>query len=85
VALSFAGAQREYVESVARELQARGVRYLYDADEEIGLWGKHLTDALPWRSSSGSTGEPKWPAATTTLACWKESAAARSPQPPGGT
>jgi tetratricopeptide (TPR) repeat protein len=47
VALSFAGAQREYVESVARELQARGVRYFYDADEEIGLWGKHLTDALP--------------------------------------
>ena len=47
VALSFAGAQREYVESVARELQARGVRYFYDADEEIGLWGKHLAEELP--------------------------------------
>ena len=47
VALSFAGAQREYVEQVAQALQARGVRCFYDADEEIELWGKHLAEALP--------------------------------------
>jgi len=32
VALSFAGAQREYVEQVAAALKARGVRCFYDAD-----------------------------------------------------
>ena len=47
VALSFAGAQRGYVEQVAGELKARGVRCFYDADEEIGLWGKSLAEALP--------------------------------------
>ena len=47
MALSFAGAQRDYVERVARELQARGVRCFYDADEQIGLWGKYLADELP--------------------------------------
>ncbi len=39
VALSFAGAQRDYVEQVAQALQARGVRCFYDADEQIELWG----------------------------------------------
>jgi hypothetical protein len=34
VALSFAGAQRDYIEQVARALKARGVRCFYDADEE---------------------------------------------------
>ena len=47
VALSFAGAQRNYVEQVARELKARGVRCFYDADEQMGLWGKYLADELP--------------------------------------
>ena len=47
VALSFAGAQRSYVEQVAVALQARGVRCFYDADEEIGLWGKSLAEILP--------------------------------------
>ncbi len=37
VALSFAAAQRDYVEQVARALQAQGVRCFYDADEEIDL------------------------------------------------
>ena len=32
VALSFAGAQRDYVEQVARALQAQGVRCFYDAE-----------------------------------------------------
>ena len=47
VALSFAGAQREYVERVAVALQARGVRCFYDADEQIELWGKYLAEELP--------------------------------------
>ncbi len=47
VALSFAGAQRDYVEQVAEALQARGVHCFYDADEEIELWGKSLAEVLP--------------------------------------
>ena len=47
VALSFAGAQRDYVEQVARALKARGVRCFYDADEQIELWGKYLAEELP--------------------------------------
>ena len=47
VALSFAGAQRDYVEQVAQALQARGVRCFYDAEAEIELWGKYLAEELP--------------------------------------
>jgi hypothetical protein len=47
VALSFASAQRDYVGQVAEALKARGVRCFYDADEQIGLWGKFLADELP--------------------------------------
>ena len=47
VALSFAGAQRPYVEQVASALKARGVRCFYDADEQIDLWGKYLAEELP--------------------------------------
>ena len=47
VALSFADAQRDYVEQVARALRVRGVRCFYDADEEIELWGKYLAEELP--------------------------------------
>src|SRR5271169_4659051 len=47
VALSFAGAQRDYVEQVARALQERGLRCFYDADEQIELWGKYLAEELP--------------------------------------
>ena len=47
VALSFAGAQREYVERVAAALKARGVRCFYDADEQVQLWGTHLAEELP--------------------------------------
>lgn len=35
--LSFAGAQREYVEQIAGVLRAQGVHCFYDGDEEIGL------------------------------------------------
>jgi hypothetical protein len=44
--LSFAGAQRGYVEQVAQVLKARGVRCFYDADEQIELWGKYLAEEL---------------------------------------
>jgi len=47
VALSFAGAQRDYVEQVAARLKAQGVRCFYDADEQIDLWGKYLAEELP--------------------------------------
>jgi hypothetical protein len=47
VALSFAGAQRSYVEQVAGALKARGLRCFYDADEQIELWGKYLAEELP--------------------------------------
>ena len=47
VALSFAGAQRDYVKQVAEALKARGVRCFYDADEQIELWGKYLAEELP--------------------------------------
>jgi TIR domain len=47
VALSFAAAQRDYVGQVAAVLKARGVRCFYDADEQVRLWGTHLTEELP--------------------------------------
>jgi hypothetical protein len=47
VALSFAGAQRDYVGQVAAALKAQGVRCFYDADEQVRLWGTHLTEELP--------------------------------------
>lgn len=49
VALSFAGAQREFAEQVATALAARGVRCFYDFDPqtEVELWGKHLAEHLP--------------------------------------
>ncbi len=46
VALSFAGAQRDYVGQVAEALKARGMRCFYDADEQIELWGKYLAEEL---------------------------------------
>jgi len=47
VALSFAGAQRDYVGQVAAALKARGVRCFYDADEQVRLWGTNLAEELP--------------------------------------
>jgi hypothetical protein len=46
VALSFAAENRGYVEQVARALRVRGVRCFYDADEQIELWGRYLTEEL---------------------------------------
>ena len=47
VALSFAGAQRDYVGQVAVALKGRGVRCFYDEDEQLRLWGTHLAEELP--------------------------------------
>ena len=48
IALSFAGEDRSYVESVATHLRASGVEVFYDRFEEVDLWGKdlyvHLSD-----------------------------------------
>ncbi|HKP85483.1 MAG TPA: SUMF1/EgtB/PvdO family nonheme iron enzyme [Blastocatellia bacterium] len=46
VALSFAGEDRAFVESVAETLKQNKVNVFYDHDEEIYLWGKDLGDAL---------------------------------------
>src|SRR5271166_2549992 len=46
VALSFAGEDREYVESVSSELFQAGVAVFYDRYEEASLWGKNLYDHL---------------------------------------
>jgi hypothetical protein len=47
VALSFAGAQRDYVGQVAQALKARKVHCFYDADEQVRLWGRYLAEELP--------------------------------------
>ena len=48
VALSFAGEDREYVESTAKILREKGLKVFYDKYEEAALWGKdlytHLSD-----------------------------------------
>lgn len=46
VALSFAGEDRPYVSQVADELSRQGLRYFYDADQEVHLWGKDLAEEL---------------------------------------
>ena len=46
VALSFAGADRERVDSIARFLQGRGVSVFYDEFERADLWGKDLQEHL---------------------------------------
>jgi|GEM_PF-4124244 len=42
VCLTFAGEDRTYVEMVAEQLKARGLRVFYDRDETGKLWGKDL-------------------------------------------
>lgn len=56
VALSFAGEQRDYVEMVAAELKAAGLRVFYDQDDEIipKLWGKDLGEYLDYIYREGS-------------------------------
>ena len=42
--LSFAGEERDYVESVATYLNKHGVIVFYDKNEQATLWGKDLTE-----------------------------------------
>lgn len=42
VVFSFAGAQRDYVESVKNSLKKYGVSVFYDNDNSVDLWGKNL-------------------------------------------
>lgn len=46
IALSFAGENREYVDSVAQGLRDRGVKVFYDMFEQVDLWGKDLYSYL---------------------------------------
>ncbi|WP_170323756.1 toll/interleukin-1 receptor domain-containing protein [Cryptosporangium phraense] len=46
VALSYAGAQREYVERVATELGRLGVRCFFDRHQLAEIWGENLSDEL---------------------------------------
>ena len=46
VALSFAGEDRDYVQSTAEVLRLMGLRVFYDKYEEVSLWGKNLYDHL---------------------------------------
>ncbi len=57
MALSFTDAQRDYVGQVAAALKAQGVRCLYDADEQVRLWGTHLADSwqAPRRTGRGGS------------------------------
>jgi len=46
VALSFAGEDRTYVESVAANLKLLGITVFYDSFETVDLWGKDLYQYL---------------------------------------
>ncbi|WP_050569144.1 toll/interleukin-1 receptor domain-containing protein [Vibrio campbellii] len=54
ISLSFAGEDREYVESVAQGLKRNGITVFYDKYEQASLWGKdlyqHLTEVYQNRS-----------------------------------
>lgn len=71
VAFSFAGEDREYVETVAKNLKARGLDVFYDDFEKVNLWGKdlyqHLHDVYTAKARfcvlfvSASYAEKVWP------------------------
>ncbi|MFL6145093.1 MAG: TIR domain-containing protein [Labedaea sp.] len=42
IAVSFAGAQREYVERVIEVCKARDLRVFYDRDNTVDLWGRNF-------------------------------------------
>lgn len=46
VAISYAGADRAYVERVVAALKKEHINVFYDQDAEVYLWGKDLGDAL---------------------------------------
>jgi len=43
VSLSFACEDRDYVEQVALHLECMGIRYFYDNNQQVDLWGKNLS------------------------------------------
>jgi hypothetical protein len=51
LALSFAGVQRDYVGQVAQSPAVRGGALLYDAGEQIELWGKYLALSTKCRAA----------------------------------
>ncbi len=46
MALSYAGAQREYVRAVAVRLRDGGFKVFYDEFEKVALWGTYLHESL---------------------------------------
>ncbi|WP_118973911.1 TIR domain-containing protein [Taibaiella koreensis] len=46
VALSFAEEDRDFVDKVARILQAKGIKCFYDDFERIGTWGEKLAEFM---------------------------------------
>ncbi|SRR6266581_5260198 len=48
VCLSFAGEDRQYVRRVAQHLAKRGIRFFYDEQEQVTLWGKDLYEHLDY-------------------------------------
>lgn len=42
IAVSFAGAQRPYVERVVRKCEALGLRVFYDRNKTLDLWGRNI-------------------------------------------
>jgi hypothetical protein len=47
VAFSFAGENRDFVESIKNELVSHGFNVFYDNDYLVDLWGTDLTTTLP--------------------------------------
>ena len=84
VALSFAGAQRTYVERVAAALKARGVRCFYDADEQLELWGGNLAEELPRIYAEESAAVVVFVSAEYGGAGWTRPGGAGRVQPGGG-
>lgn len=46
VALSFAGEDRDFSESVANGLKSKGISVFYDNDYQSELWGTYLPEKL---------------------------------------
>lgn len=46
IALSYSHAQSSYVDGVAADLKAAGLRIFYDVDQQVELLGKFLPEAL---------------------------------------
>ncbi|MFB6720035.1 TIR domain-containing protein [Kribbella sp. NPDC056345] len=46
VALSFAGAERQFVQEVANGLKLAAVRIFYDEDQTANVWGENLVELL---------------------------------------